>query len=114
MDDALKNDDVERVCKLMHSVSHLEQDKDKGKGDGWTSLHIASLYGNSRLVRELLNAGAVIDAINDDGETALHISCVYGYTRVIRELIKHGANFRIKDNFGQVPFDLISEKKIKN
>ena len=44
MDDALKNDDVERVCKLMHSVSHLEQDKDKWKGDGWTSLHIASLY----------------------------------------------------------------------
>ncbi|MBO4350038.1 MAG: ankyrin repeat domain-containing protein, partial [Proteobacteria bacterium] len=54
----------------------------------------------TKLVRQLLEAGCDLNAVNADGETPLHCA---GSGYAIHELIKAGADIHIRDNDGNTP-----------
>lgn len=54
-------------------------------------------------IREMLTAGARVDATNSMGTTALHYAAEKGSRRLIQLLIKHGANPNQLDEFGGTP-----------
>ncbi|KAJ9439966.1 Eye-specific diacylglycerol kinase [Diplonema papillatum] len=61
--------------------------------NGRTALYIASSYGHSEVVKELIAAGAKVDVQEgEDGDTALHIARENGRLKVVKELIAAGAN----------------------
>lgn len=61
-------------------------------------------------VKELIRAGADLNAQNNKGATALHNALRYGNTDVARLLIKKGANYEITDNNGETAVDIAVAK----
>uniref|UniRef100_A0A914YGV6 FYVE-type domain-containing protein n=1 Tax=Panagrolaimus superbus TaxID=310955 RepID=A0A914YGV6_9BILA len=62
-----------------------------------TALHIASEVGNEMIMRNLLLAGAEINAQTVDGLTPLHIAATSNHSDLVRILIENGGNPNIPD-----------------
>lgn len=78
------------------------------RGQKWTPLHFAVRDGNEKIVEQLLDAGASVDATNVFGNTPLweHIKSPKRDPRIIQILTAHGANPNKKNNHGVSPIDL--------
>uniref|UniRef100_A0A8C3NPI2 Uncharacterized protein n=1 Tax=Geospiza parvula TaxID=87175 RepID=A0A8C3NPI2_GEOPR len=59
---------------------------------GYTPLHVASHYGNIKLVKFLLQHQADVNAKTKLGYTPLHQAAQQGHTDVVTLLLKHGAS----------------------
>lgn len=59
---------------------------------GWTPLHLAVITEELDVVKELLTAGATLDAVDGDGQTPLLQACLGGQLEVVRFLLNAGAN----------------------
>lgn len=72
---------------------------------GWTPLHFASMNGNYRAVKLLINNGSPIDIQDSQGQTALHHAADAEYCscsfEIVCLLIKNKSDVSIKDNKGQ-------------
>lgn len=60
-------------------------------GDGNTPLHHAARSSDADVAARLLDAGAVLDALNEDGFSPLGVACEAGNWRLARFLLEHGA-----------------------
>ncbi|HEX7383481.1 MAG TPA: ankyrin repeat domain-containing protein, partial [Burkholderiaceae bacterium] len=60
-------------------------------GDGNTPLHHAARSTDPAVAALLLDAGALVDALNAEGYSALGVACAAGNWRLARFLIEHGA-----------------------
>lgn len=69
----------------------LSQTADLNKADaqGRTALHRASLEGDEKLVRELIQKGARVDVKDQDGRTPVHLAAGGGHVAALAALIKH-------------------------
>ena len=65
---------------LVHAVDH----------EGWTPLHAGCIYGDAELVRELIAAGADVDARDPSGLTPLMLAC--HDLEITDRLLKAGAD----------------------
>jgi hypothetical protein len=72
---------------------------------GYTPLHLAAQHGHLDVVRELLGAGAAVDA-RACGATPLHRACYSGHLAVAEELVRAGASLRTPDTTGAGREDL--------
>tara|TARA_B100000767_G_scaffold128662_1_gene122430 strand:- start:1504 stop:1893 length:390 start_codon:yes stop_codon:yes gene_type:complete len=61
-----------------------------------TALHLAALYGQPKVMRLLVEAGADVDAYDARGNTPLLIATEQRRTDVVMELIKLGADVNRK------------------
>uniref|UniRef100_H3HC22 Uncharacterized protein n=1 Tax=Phytophthora ramorum TaxID=164328 RepID=H3HC22_PHYRM len=59
---------------------------------GWTPLHLAVITEEIDVVKELLAAGATLDAVDADGQTPLLQACLGGQLKIVRLLLDAGAN----------------------
>ena len=60
---------------------------------GWhTPLHLAALYGQPKVMRLLVEAGANVDAYDSEGNTPLLLAAEQRRTDVVMELIRLGAD----------------------
>ena len=59
--------------------------------NGETALHLASYWGDSEIVKMLIEAGADVNAVNKDGETALYWASLKGHQEIIKILKEAGA-----------------------
>ncbi|KAJ9439363.1 Retrovirus-related Pol polyprotein from type-2 retrotransposable element R2DM [Diplonema papillatum] len=64
---------------------------------GYTALSRASVIGHSKIVKELIAAGAKVDVQSKDGRTALHIASENGCLKVVKELIAAGAKVDVQN-----------------
>ena len=64
---------------------------------GWhTPLHLAALYGQPKVMRLLVEAGANVDAYDSEGNTPLLLAAEQRRTDVVMELIRLGADVNKK------------------
>ena len=56
--------------------------------------------------RDLLAAGASIDATDSDGNTALALACAAGHGRIIKMLLRKGADINAANSDGNTPLHL--------
>lgn len=82
--------------------------------DGYTSLMVASLFGESKVV-EVLVAKANKDAktINTH-KTALHFAAEHTHTEVVQLLLDGGCDPLLEDSQGNKPHQLCKDAKTKN
>jgi ankyrin repeat protein len=73
--------------------------------DGWTPLHLASFFGNARVVEYLVMSHADINAIsrNDLKNQPLHAATVSNKTEVARFLVRNGADISYAQHGGITP-----------
>jgi len=72
-----------------------------------TALHRAAAFGPTEMVRDLLAAGAAVNARDGRELTPLHfaIATEYQNPEIIRLLIRSGAEANARDNTGETPLD---------
>jgi ankyrin repeat protein len=68
-----------------------------------TALHCAAFWGRVRIARQLLEAGAKIDALTSEDRTPLHEAARMTNVRVTRLLLEHGARMDLRDRNGLTP-----------
>ena len=75
---------------------------------GWhlgTAFIMAAHSGNIAILKELLNAGANMNAKTLLGETALHYAAKHGYQGIVKLLIEQGADTQLSDLSGFTPYE---------
>ncbi len=79
---------------------------------GETPLHVAAFEGNEEAVRDLIRAGAVVNAVDNRGDSPLHMAVLEGHTRVAKRLVNAGADVHLQNNDAKSPYDFaeISQK----
>jgi len=104
--EAAKRGNVELLAEcLTNRVSVNGLDK-----AGSTPLHWAARGGHIECVARLLAADNVeVNAQNKMGDTALHGAAWKGETQVTTMLLEKGAHTNIKNNDGDIPYDLASK-----
>ncbi|XP_006824924.1 BRCA1-associated RING domain protein 1-like [Saccoglossus kowalevskii] len=65
--------------------------KIKRNAKGETALHIASIKGDAKTVKELLESGFEPNLKDNAGWTPLHEACNHGYIEIVTSLLDHGA-----------------------
>jgi len=74
-------------------------------GEEWTALIDAAADGNIEVVKQLLAAGANVNAKNKWGGTPLHWAARGGHKEIVELLIAKGVNVNAKDDEGETPLD---------
>ena len=70
---------------------------------GWTLLHHAARFGNTNIVKQLLDAGLNPNAGDMDQWTPLHAAIWLQNEEIIKLLVERGANVNAQDRFGRTP-----------
>jgi ankyrin repeat protein len=63
------------------------------------ALHLAAEHGHAEIVRQLLDAGAAVDAPRLDRKTALILAAANGHADVVRLLLEKGAYHHARDSY---------------
>ncbi|KAL3108581.1 hypothetical protein niasHT_015503 [Heterodera trifolii] len=95
---AVKGADLESVLFLLGihiDVNIATQDQERN-----TALHICSRVGEELILRNLILAGAEINARNASGQTALAIAAMHGHDEICRALLENGADPNIANDDG--------------
>lgn len=82
----------------------------KARKDKLTVLHLASLNGDSLILKLLLQHNherAFINDVSSGGETALHIACRFGHTDIAIILLQDGADYLLKTPDGYMAHHLL-------
>ena len=72
---------------------------------GATPLSSAALFGHTKIIALLLEAGAEVNAKNRDGGTALHNAAFLGQYEAAKLLLENGAEVNIRNGDGGTPSD---------
>ncbi len=76
--------------------------------DGQTPLHMATILGQTGIVRYLIERGASTKAKDVSGATPLHEAVRYGRTEIARYLLDAGADPNAQDSLGKTPMLIIT------
>ena len=101
------NDKTELLPMLLDKGVDLEQRDDAGNTALLTATDSQSYKG---IVKELVRAGADVNAENKKGDTALHLALKWGDQESSIFLIKKGADYNHANNAGVTPAQLAAEK----
>ena len=88
--------------------AHLAKDVDINAKDstfGSTALSLAALFGHTKVVALLLEAGAEVNARNRDGGTPLHNAAFLGQYEAAALLLENSADVSIRNGDGGTPLD---------
>ncbi|KAG1945785.1 oxysterol-binding protein-related protein 1 [Pimephales promelas] len=115
-----RNGNLEGIQRLLMSKIKEEANIDincKGKSKsnhGWTPLHLASYFGHTDVVEELLKAGADANLSNNVGDTALHKAAFTGRKEVVMLLLQYDACPSVINGTAEIPKDVTQSAEIKS
>jgi ankyrin repeat protein len=103
--------------ELIHSVTVGRLDKvsmllksganaNSVNSDGYSALHLASLFGNVKIVECLLQAGADVKAVDKLKRSPLHLACESGDENTVLKLIDSGAEVNALCTEGWTPLHI--------
>ena len=99
---AMKNGNIEVIEKHLAEVL----DVDARILDDSTLLHGAALFGQTEIMKLLIQKGADVNISNNDGATPLHVAALFGRMETAEILIQNGADVNARYSDGAVPLDL--------
>ena len=76
----------------MHNLGFNTSNLNARINNGMSALMVAAVQSQTDIVKELLNAGADVNLLNNDRNAALWFACICGDTSVIKQLISHDAD----------------------
>lgn len=98
---AVRTANVPRLKELLNREPNAASFRDD---DGFSLIHIAVMQeGGQPVIRELINAGCDINAIDNEGKTPLRWACDLSSHLDIKYLISRGARIDIRDHNGVLP-----------
>lgn len=106
---ACSNGDAVRVRNILESPSAAKMDVNQRDGDGVTALCLASCFGHTEAVHELLLHGANPDAPDKDNWTPLIWAANNRHPSVVRILLSYNASVNEKTSRGRTVRDFIGE-----
>lgn len=77
--------------------------------NGTSPLHFMAYLGDDKAIRILIDAGAVVNVVDEDGNTPLHQAVMDGQASATRLLIKLGADINFKNKLNQSPLDIAKD-----
>ena len=93
---------VEDVVRLL--VQHMAPKRPASLAPAEpTALHLATLLGSDKVVKNILDKTTNVDPKDFEGRTPLHLAVWCGYDRVVNELLEHGADTNARDYNGATP-----------
>ena len=104
--EACKEGDIDTVTLCLDQGIDVNTTQDDSWQRGGTALHVASQYGQERIVRLLVDRGADVDKVisHFSKRTALRGACEgTGNTGIVQTIVSIGANTQTKDNVGNTP-----------
>ncbi|CUU35930.1 MAG: ankyrin repeat domain-containing protein [Armatimonadetes bacterium] len=72
---------------------------------GYSPVHYAAIYGRTRVLERMLQAGVSPDLRDKNGRTLLMLAAENGHTDTVRLLLRHGANPRATSALGETVLD---------
>ena len=98
---AVQNSDIQAVITLLaDTTTKLEARNSKGR----TPLHCVTSY---KIVKDLLAAGANINALDKNGDTPLHVAILTQRVPVVQVLLQSGADVTLKNSYkGDTPLHI--------
>jgi ankyrin repeat protein len=108
IDRILGQDDSLVDCHGQVREDHRPFMTDQGAESGWTPLHLASCYGQTRAVRRLIEGGANVNAVaeNSIAGTPLHTATAGGQPKCVKVILNHGPDLGLKDSAGTTALEL--------
>ncbi len=79
-------------------------------GDGLTPLHIAAIRGYDKVVKTLLEVGALPEERTNNGQTPLHWAVLNGHANVVEVLLAAGTNPDVTNENCETPLYLAARK----
>lgn len=70
---------------------------------GFTLLHIAVIFGQIKVMKLLLEAGADVEETDERRETALYLAAELGHIAAMKVLLEHGADVNSSNAFSWTP-----------
>lgn len=104
--DAAKRGDEHAVHFLIEQGADLDT-RDPVR---YTALHWAGIRGHWRILSELVEAGAPVDAVGFDGGTPLFGVCHHDNPDAVRELIDAGAEIDRQNQWGRTPLHVAARR----
>lgn len=102
---------VLRFSKLLiNNRAYVDAKNNYGK----TILHLASVFGDLEMIKQLLSEknGAGLHTQDDFGKTALHRAYENGHLEVVQFLLSRGANISTKTKQGSTPLQKLHRNEI--
>ncbi|GLE05101.1 hypothetical protein PINS_up014085 [Pythium insidiosum] len=100
---AADQDNAEMVATLL---AHGADPNDTRVDDQTTALHLAIEWNSTAVVRQLIDAGADVDATTSSGETPLHTAVLHGHVEAVQTLLEAGADIAATTDEGATPLHL--------
>lgn len=98
--DAARRGDYHAVHRLIQDGADIAKARDEA---GFTALHWAGVRGYWRSFRELIEAGADVNAVGGDGGTPLHWACHHDNVDMVKLLLDAGADVNVDNRWGRTP-----------
>ncbi|KAJ3084066.1 hypothetical protein HK102_000775 [Quaeritorhiza haematococci] len=93
----------EAVQLLVRAGADVDAQEHSG---GWSALHLAALYNQTRIVEYLIRMGAKLNQTTSRGVTELHLAARNGNREIITLLVKAGCKNDIKNSVNFTPLDV--------
>lgn len=90
---------------------HIKAGSDLNERDpfgGSSPLISASVFGQPKMSRILLDAGVDIDFQNNEGSTALHTAAFFCRPEIVEMLLESGADKSIRNKYNATAFEMVA------
>jgi ankyrin repeat protein len=95
------------LCPIVQHLLARGADVNAEDSDGTMALHHAATNGHDRVVRQLLDAGAMINATCKNQahgcRAAIHRAAANGHTAVVKQLLDSGVDINVLDRWDSTP-----------
>uniref|UniRef100_A0A670Y5D0 Oxysterol-binding protein n=1 Tax=Pseudonaja textilis TaxID=8673 RepID=A0A670Y5D0_PSETE len=111
-----KSEEIRQLLENMKKGEIIFDINCKGRSKsnfGWTPLHLACYFGHTNVVKDLLEAGADVNVLNDMGDTPLHRASFTGRKEVVMLLLECDADTLIVNGNGQTAKEVTHDKEIR-